>query len=51
MHHAVGFAALVAAIAFAFGQNAARVFVGTTLLAGAGFILFVLTVTISRGHF
>ena len=35
MHHAFGFAALVAAIAFAFGERAARYFVALVLVLGA----------------
>lgn len=35
MHHAVGAALLLYCIAYAFGKPAARVIVGTTLVAGA----------------
>lgn len=42
MHHGIGVLALVAAIAFAFGEHAARAVVGTVLAAGALFIAYVL---------
>lgn len=43
MHHAVGVLGLVAAIAFAFGERAARIAVGGALVAAAlafGYIMF-----------
>lgn len=43
MHHAIGIFAIVSAIAFAFGENAARFVVGAVLLTGAaafGYIMF-----------
>jgi hypothetical protein len=41
MHHAVGVFALVAAIAFAFGERTARVCVGVVLVVGALFFAYV----------
>lgn len=42
MHHAVGVLALVAAIAFAFGERTARVCVGGALIIGALAFLYVM---------
>lgn len=41
MHHTIGIAALVYAIAFAFGERTARVVVGAVLVAGLVFFAYV----------
>ena len=42
MHHAIGVFAIVAAIAFAFGERTARVVVGAALLLALAFLLYVI---------
>ena len=39
--HGVGIAALIGAIAFAFGKRTAQACVGVTLLIGAAFFLYI----------
>lgn len=41
MHHAIGGLAIIALIAFAFGERAARVCVGAVLILGALFFLYI----------
>jgi len=41
MHHGLGVLALVAAIAFAFGERAARTVVGAVLILGALGLLYI----------
>jgi len=42
VHHAFGFAALVAAIAFAFGERVAQWFVALALILGAAAFAYVM---------
>lgn len=42
MHHGLGALAIVAAIAYAFGERAARVFVGSVLVAGLAFFGYIM---------
>lgn len=48
MHHAVGFAALVAAITFAFGQRTAQVFVGAVLVIGTAFCIWIAVLVVTN---
>ena len=51
MHGAIGLGVIIAMIAFAFGERAAKIVVGSILIAGILFVGHILVIAISRGGF
>lgn len=49
MHHALGVAAIIGLIAFAFGERTARVFVGAGLVAAALAALYIGFLVVTNG--